>query len=205
MSEAQETQVMEQLPPPSNEYVAQAEARSLEFMNPKRWQVMNVMAQTFIQSGALPSSIKNAAQLIMVFQAGYEAGMQPLEAISAYYIVNGKITLYGQMAITQVVKAGHQVVFTDCTDETATCTITRGDTKQSMTQTYTMKMARERGLPNGKDVWAKFPENMLRFKAFNLVANFLVPDALHGIPIKEDKVDVDRVDGHESSTYDRVP
>src|SRR5690348_4781143 len=104
MSET-DVQVMEQLPAPSNDYVAQAEARSLEFMNPKRWQVMNVMAQTFIQSGALPPSIKNAAQLIMVFQAGYEAGMQPLEAISAYYIVNGKITLYGQMAITQVIKA----------------------------------------------------------------------------------------------------
>src|SRR5207237_7800341 len=82
---------------------------------------------------------------------------------------------------------------------------TRGDTKQSITQTYTMKMARERGLPNGKDVWAKFPENMLRFKAFNLVANFLVPDALHGIPIKEDIEDSESVEVTESKTSHADP
>lgn len=178
-------EVMEQLPAPSNEYIAQAEARSLEFMNPKRWQVMNVMAQTFIQSGALPSSIKNAAQLIMVWQRGYEAGMQPMEALDAFYFVNGKLSIYGDMAIAQVIKAGHEVDFANSNDKTATCTITRGDTKKSLTGTFTMAMANERGLTAGKDPWKKSPENMLKFKAFHSIAKFIVPEALRGIQIKE--------------------
>lgn len=177
---------METLPAPSSEYVAKAEARSLDFMNPKRWQVMQVMAQTFLQSGALPATIKNAPQLIMVMQAGYEAGLQPLEAMSAFYFVNGKLSMFGDTAISQVLKAGHKIVWGKCDDLSATVTITRGDDPNvTMSTTYTMEQAKRRGLA-AKEVWQKFPENMLKFKAFHATAKFVCPDALHGLPIKED-------------------
>lgn len=176
---------METLPAPSAEYVAKAEARSLDFMNPKRWQVMNVMAQTFLQSNALPASIKNAPQLIMVFQAGYEAGLQPLESLNSYYFVNGKLALYGEMAIALVRRANHKIEWGTCNATTATVKITRHDTGESMETTFTMEQARQRGL-SSKDVWQKYPENMLKFKAFHNTARFICPDALHGVPIKEE-------------------
>lgn len=176
---------METLPTPSDAYLEAAEAKSLAFMNPKRWQVMNVMAQTFLQSGALPATIKNAPQLIMVMQAGYEAGLQPLESMNAFYFVNGRLSMFGDTAISQVLKAGHDVEWGNCNAESATVKITRGDNGKSMSSTYTMAQAKARGL-TGKDPWVKFPENMLKFKAFHMTAKFICPDALHGVPIKED-------------------
>lgn len=176
--------------PPSEEYYRAAEAKSLEWMNPKRWQVMNAMAQTFINSGALPDSIKNAAQLIMVMQAGYEAGMQPLESINAFYIVNGKITMYGDAVTAQVIKHGHTVEWGTCDGTEAEVTITRKDNGKSMTGKFTIEMAIERGLTTYNDgkpnvFWRKFPANMLKYKALGEIVDFIVPDALHGAPIKE--------------------
>lgn len=180
---------MEIMPPASAGYVAAAESRALSFLNPKLWQGMKVMAETFQQSGALPSSVKNAPQLMMVLQAGYEAGMQPLEAINSYYFVNGKLSLYGEMAIALVIRAGHKVEFTDADAQGATCTITRGDDGRTMSSTFTMKMAEARGLAR-KDPYRVAPENMMKFKAFHMTAKFIVPDAFHGVPLKEEIEDL---------------
>lgn len=164
---------------------------SASFINPVTWQYMELMANKFIVSKALPKGIENTGQLIMILQAGMERGMKPMESISSFYIVNGKVTLYGEMAIAKVIEAGHSVEWGECNDETATVTITRGDTGKSMTASFTMKEAIAKGLTvtrygEKKEPWAKFPGNMLRFKAFSLCAKFHVPDALRNTPIKED-------------------
>lgn len=186
---------LEVMPAPSAEYVAKAEARSLNFLNPKLWQAMTVVAQEFHRGGALPESVKNPQQLLMVLQAGYEAGMQPIEAINSYYFVRGKLALYGEMAIALVSRQGHTVEFIDCDATKATCKITRKDNGRSLSSTFTMAEAKARKLDMGrdgiKDVWLKFPENMLKFKAFHMTAKFIVPDAFHGVPIKEELEDVE--------------
>lgn len=170
---------------PSQEIVDRAKAESHQWLNPETWRTMQLVAQTFVQSGAMPKSMDTVPKVIVALQAGREAGMQPMEAINSFYFVNGKVSIYGEMAITQVIKAGHLVEWGECNAETATCTITRGDNGASNSVTFTMKMARDRGLTKNS-VYQTAPENMLRFKAFHLCARFIVPDALHGVPVKEE-------------------
>lgn len=193
-NETQENQIqkLEAMPAPSADYIATAEARSLNFANPKLWQAMTVMAQEFYRGGALPVAVKNPQQLLMVLQAGYEAGLQPIEAINSYYFVNGKLALYGEMAIALVVRKGHKVEFIDCDATKATCKITRKDDGRTLSSTFTMADANARGLSN-KEPWKKFPENLLKFKAFHMTAKFIVPDAFHGIPLKEELEDAEPV------------
>lgn len=179
-----------ELIPATDRYVQMAEVKSLEFMNPKRWAVMQAMSSTFISSGAVPESIKNAAQMMMVFQAGYEAGMQPLESLNAFYIVNGKLTMYGDAVTSQVIRAGHKVEWGTCDDKTATVTITRGDNQATMTGTFTIDEATRKGLlqtakGNENVFWKKYPENMLKYKALGKIVDFIVPDALRGVSVKE--------------------
>ena len=176
--------------PPSDAYYYEANAKSLEWMNPKRWQVMTAMANTFISSGSVPSSIVNAAQMIMVFQAGFEAGMQPVESLQAFYIVNGKITMYGDAVTSQIIKAGHTIEWGECDDKKASVTITRVDNNKSMTGSFTIEQAEKRGLfttaQGNKNVfWEKYPENMLKYKALGTIVDFIVPDALRGVSVKE--------------------
>jgi hypothetical protein len=125
-----------------------------------------------------------APKLMVALQAGKEMGLQPLEAINSFYFVNGKVALYGDMAIAQVLRAGHKVEWIDCNDKTATVKITRGDNGASNQITFTMQMAIERNLTKNP-VYKTYPENMLRFKAFHLCAKFIVSDALHGNRIAE--------------------
>lgn len=171
------------LPADSN-YVQRAEERALSFANPKLWQQIKVMADAFKMAGALPATLDTVPKVVMALQAGYEAGMQPLEALSSFYFVHGKLAMYGEMAITQVIRAGHKVEWGKCDATTATVTITRGDNGASATNTFTMAMAVERGL-TANATYKKYPENMLKFKVFHMTAKFVCPDALHGRDIKE--------------------
>lgn len=171
----------ELMPKRSDTYVAAAEAEGLRFMNPVRWKAMDVMARTFMQSNALPSTVKNAPQLMMILQAGYEAGMQPIQAINSFYFVNGKLTMYGPEVIAQVMRAGHKVEWGHCDDKSATVKITRKDGTGSYEDTFTWEQAKARGLVNA--VYTKFPNHMLKYKVFSMVAKFVCPDAIGNVQI----------------------
>lgn len=167
----------------SPEYAA-VKARNLAFMDPVRWTTMQKMAQAFVQSGALPQTM-NAPKVVMALQAGFEAGLNPVEALNSFYFVNGKIAMYGEAVIRQVIRAGHKVTWGECNNKTATVTIKRKDTEEAMTSTFTIQQAQERGFLS-KDPWKKYPENMLKFRAFSMVAKFIAPDALMGLQIGEE-------------------
>ena len=173
-----------QTPEVLQSHQVEAKTRALNWMNPERWNMMKTMAETFIQSQAMPASIKNAAQAIMVMQAGYEAGMQPIESLASFAPINGKMTMYGDALIAKVIQAGHTIEWGECTDRTATVTITRKDTGKSMTETYKIEEAHASGLL-GKDVWQKYPKRMLKYKVFSEVAHFFVADALRGLDLRE--------------------
>lgn len=160
-------------------------AQNLAFMDPTRLQVMRQLAQTFVESGAMPKD-DNAPKVIMKLQAGYERGMSPIESVNSFYFVNGKLSIYGEAAIKQVIKAGHKVKWGECNAETATVTIERGDNGETATQTFTMEEAQARGYVSKNAIYQKFPENMLRFRAFSMLAKFIVPDALSGVMIVEE-------------------
>ena len=76
------------------------------FVDPQALQQMEGLSNKLIKSQALPNTIQNASQLMMVFLAGYDAGMTPMQAIQSYYFVNGKLTIWGAAVITQLKNAG---------------------------------------------------------------------------------------------------
>lgn len=172
----------------SQETIRAAEGEAVSWLNPQVWNLMGIVAKTFIEAGALPIGIKTAPQLMMILQAGREAGMGPIESVNAFYIVNGKITMYGDRVISQVAKAGHKIEWGKCDSESATVKITRGDNGTSHEETYTLKQAEKAGLlalKNGMPgPWNKFPERMLKYRVFGNVAHFIVPDALGGVAVE---------------------
>lgn len=175
---------IEVVPQASQSIIDAAKRESHQWLNPETWRTMGLIADTFLKSGAMPKSMDTAPKLMVALQAGKEAGLQPLEAINSFYFVNGKVSIYGDMAIAQVLRAGHKVEWGKCDDKTATVKITRGDNGASNEATFTMQMAIDRGMTSNA-VYKKYPENMLRFKAFHACAKFIVSDALHGVPVKE--------------------
>ena len=155
-----------------------------DFYSGKHWNSITTMAETFLKSGALPQGVDNPAKVLMVLEAGREAGLKPVEALNSFYFVNGKLSMYGQRLISQVIKAGYKVKWGKCDAQTATVEISREDRGSNETTT-TIQDATRRGLA-GKDVWKKYPENMLRYKSFGMCARFFCPEALDGYYSKEE-------------------
>lgn len=155
------------------------------YYDAKIWAVMKMMAQTFIDAKAFPQDVQNVPQAMVRLQAGHELGLMPIESLKYIALINGRPSLWGDKAIEMVVSAGHRIEWGKCDDQAATCKITRKDTGACMEATYTMKQAIERGLTAKGGSWKTAPENMLKFKAFHMIAKFIVPDALHGASIAE--------------------
>ena len=174
-----------------------------EFLPPQALAQIEVLTDKLVDSKALPSSITNGAQLAMVFLAGYEAGMTPMQSLNSFYIVNGKVTIWGQAVLVQLKLAGWDVEWVESTDLTCTVTISKGTKKH--TETFTFEEAKTAGLTH-KDPWKKYPRNMLRWKALGNAVRFFCPEVLGGYYIKEEiesDLEVEVMDAGAPSTGKR--
>lgn len=161
------------------------------YYNPVVWQGMTNLAKVLIDAGACPVGLKTQAQVMVALQAGREVGLSPINALNSFYIVKGKVAIYGDSAIAVVLRDGHQIDWGKCDGSSANVKITRGDNKKSMEATFTFQEAENKKLTTYADgsknpFWQKYPENMLKFKAFGSIARFIVADSLRGMSIKEE-------------------
>jgi len=163
-----------------------------KFPTQAEWNTLNTIAATLKNGGVLPKGIDTVQKMVVVLQAGREIGLQPIEALNSLYFVNGKVAMYGEAVPMQIMRAGHSIKWGKCDKNEATVTITRGDNGDSMTQTFTMAEAVERGYTSNP-IYKKYPENMLKWRVLGMTAKFIAPDALRGIGIKED-MEVEVVD-----------
>lgn len=151
------------------------------FFNPIVYAQMKQMATDFIASQAIPKGISNAEQLIMVFQAGYEMGMKPVEAMNSLYIVNGKITLWGPAVLRRLRNFGYAVSYDESPD-TCTATVSKGEERYS--DTFTFEMAEKSGYTKGRDGlkigWIQGANRVLklRYGAISNIVKTYLPDVL---------------------------
>ena len=87
-------------------------------IDPIAWKQIKGMADTLIESRALPKYIQNKEQAIVVMQAGFEMGMKPLESLNSLYLVNGQITIWGKALVKRFKVHGWTLSYKDKKDET---------------------------------------------------------------------------------------
>ena len=176
------------MPPKKNTALAKTSSRAAAtraaFVNQEAWTQIKEMGNELINSQALPNTIKNPAQLCMVFLAGYEFGLSAMESLNAFYIVNGKLTIYGSSVISQLKRSGFDVEWGKCDENETNVTITDPKGKKH-SERYTFEEALNAGITN-KDNWIKYRKNMLRWKAVGNAVRFFCPEVLSGFYIKED-------------------
>ena len=179
------------LPQASQRVVDKIREEGAGYYNPVVWHGMIKLAKVLMDAGACPVGLKTEAQVMVALQAGREVGLSPINALNSFYIVKGKVSIYGDSAIAVVLRDGHQIDWGKCDANSATVKITRGDNAKSMETTFTYADAENKGITKYADgrkneFWLKYPENMLKFKAFGSIARFIVADSLRGMSIKEE-------------------
>ncbi len=148
------------------------------------WAQVMAISKELSESKALPECIKNPDQLTMVLLAGKESGLGAMESLNAFYIVNGKITMYGAAVISQLKRSGYRLKWGECDIKKVSVTIISPDGDEH-TESYTMEQGVKTG-QTGKEPWQKYPINMLRWRALGNAVRFFCPEVIYGHYIKED-------------------
>ena len=150
-------------------------------------QISNItsIAEILIKSNALPKQLDNVAKVTMILMAWRDLWLNPTQAINGLYIVNGKVTVYGETAVMLIKKAWYEIDIVESTAKKATVKISKGEKYQECT--YTIEEADYAGITSGGMwIWKKYPRQMLMYKALAFARKFFCPEALGGYLMKEE-------------------
>lgn len=125
-----------------------------------------------------------------VIAFGLELGLSPIQSLQDIAFINAKPLAYGQAISGLLLNSGlladvpQETIEGEGDLRTATCTMTRLGVKGFVTRKFSMADAKRAQLL-GKDNWAKYPDRMLRWRAFNQAARDLFADVLKGLWVRE--------------------
>lgn len=159
------------------------------------------LARVFAQADIVPSDLRNKpANVFLVVLYGQRLGIPPEIAISSISVVKGRPRMSGQLLLAKVREAGHLPKIVHGRGQ-CTVTITRGDTGEVHSETFTLDDAVTAGLcsiKNGKPYarskqgeplpWESYPKRMLQWRAVSTCVDILCPEVKMGFVV-EDEVD----------------
>lgn len=145
-------------------------------------------------------SIANATLAIM---QGMESGMPVVMSIQLIAVINGRCSIFGEAIPALIWRGGHTIkewIQGEGDARVAYCEITRADSGEVITRTFSVKDAKTANLwdPAEKNQWGKpnkstwhcYPERMLQMRARGFCARDAVPDVLTGLYVREEMEDV---------------
>lgn len=195
-----------------NQIVTQVHTQKTDLIDPIVWKQMQGMAERFVKSGAMPQHLKNAEQILVVMQAGYEMGMKPMEAINGLYIVNGVVTVWGKTITSRFRRYGYDLNYENETQQS--CTVIAKKDGREYRETFSFEDAVKSGYTKDRTGSLKFGwkegENRklkLRYGALNSLSKTKCAEVLGtAVGITEVYRDVEVVDGQvnevESNTQE---
>jgi hypothetical protein len=174
----------------TREGITLAKSQATSIFNPVVWEQIKGIAETFVQSKALPAYLQNAAQVVVVMSHGLDMGMSPSESLSSLYPVNGSVTIWGRAVIARLTKMGYKIKYDDgeCMNEKAFCTATvTAPDGQEFVEKYTFEEAQASIHMNDKNNswkagWKPGQNRKLkmRYGAINIILKSYLPHLLYG-------------------------
>jgi hypothetical protein len=134
---------------------------------------------------------KSAGSAYVQLATAQSLGLSPMAGLFNIYDVQGRPMLSGRLIAGMIKQsADYDYRVTDLSDESCTVIIVKrdkfsGDIVECSPVTYTMADARAAGNA-GKDVWKKYPQRMLFYKAVANAATFHCPEVTMDIPAYEE-------------------
>ena len=145
------------------------------------------------QSGMAPKGMKKP-QIVICLMHGAEVGLPPMQAIQSIAVINGRPTIWGDGMLALVRASG---LLQDLEEKLegakdnlkAICTALRKGQATPIQRSFSVGMAKRAGLW-GRDVWAKYPDRMLRMRARSWCLRDGFADVLRGLVAPEEAEDM---------------
>lgn len=155
--------------------------------NLQQLEVYWKIAEKAHQSGL--TKVNTIFDAFFIIGYGQELGISAFASLRTIYVVNGVPTCSGEMMLALIRRSGlAEAIQIEDIDDGAKCTMTRKDTGETVSITFTMKDAAQAGL-TGKQVWKSYPKNMCRWRAVSNVAKLLFGDVVGGLYTFEEIAD----------------
>jgi hypothetical protein len=143
----------------------------------------------------------DAALAVMVY--GHELGLRPMTSLREVYIIEGTPSCSAKLMRALIYRAGHALHFVEQSAQRCIVEGTRADGQGSARVTWEIADAQRAGLDT-KDVWRRYPRQMLVARATSELARLIFADVTIGYTPEElmrhdlsgeyDFVDVDDID-----------
>ena len=151
------------------------------------------LAEGLVKGGGAPKGV-NAMEAFTIIAKGLEVGFAPLQALSTIANINGKLAIYGDGLVAIARRGGnkvHEEVDGNGEARVATCTITRADTGETITRTFSVQDAKRARLWGKTGPWSLYPDRMLAARARGYAIKDGLGDQLFGLHVAEDVQDIE--------------
>lgn len=162
---------------------------------PKNFLEAQAMCAALAGAGLVPRAFAgNPANMLLVVMTGLEVGLPPMASLRLYTTWDGVPRLMAEGVRAIILRAPEIEHFemATCSDVEATWIgKRRGRPEKSVT--WTIERARRAGLTE-KDIWKKYPQDMLNARASMQLGRIIAPDIVAGMGSDEEAKDGDFVD-----------
>lgn len=159
------------------------------------WKIASQLAKSTI----VPKDYQgNPANCLIALDVSVRIGMSPLMVMQELYVVHGKPSWSGKMAIA-IINGSRRYreplkFKIDGTGKTLSCYAWTTDLEGEVIKgaTITMSMVIDEGW-SGNKKWQTMPEQMMMYRAASFFAKVHCPDLLMGLPTSDEIIDVEFV------------
>lgn len=137
----------------------------------------------------VPKSLRGKpAEIAACILTGREVGIGPMESLSKINVIDGRPSMSAELMRSLVMRDGHEIRYPTLTDDKVVAEGRRAGSESWTTVTWSLTDAQRVGVA-GKDVWKKYPRQMLSARATSELCRLLFPDALGGISYTPEELD----------------
>jgi hypothetical protein len=140
----------------------------------------------------VPQSLKTPEQVMVAIMAGAELGMVPFQAVRHIAVVNNRPTLWGDGLVAVARSQGVRIserIEGDGDAVMAVCDVTRPDTGEVISRTFSVADAKKAGLWGKTGPWQQYPKRMLSMRARAFALRDGAADILNGFQVAEEVED----------------
>lgn len=147
------------------------------------------LAKIMVASGYY-KDVNDIAQGCVKILAGAEYGLSPIASMGGMYVVNGRVAMEAQLHAAVISRKGYKYRVREHSEKLCSIEFFEGEESLGVS-TFTIEEANRAGL-TGKDVWKKWPRNMLWARAMSNGCRWYCGGAFGGqVPYTPDEVDVE--------------
>ena len=147
--------------------------------------------------------ITNADQALALMLVAQAEGLHPATAARDYHIIQGRPSLKADAMLARYLTSGGKVEWHDHTDAKVAATFTH-PAGGSLRIDWDMERARKAGL-GGKDMWAKYPRQMLRARVISEGIRATNPAIATGLYTPEEVMDMEPVKVRKEKEINPLP